>query len=472
MQLAFSARLIQAAALCTLLASAAVGDDPPAVATPATPTPKLGTVEKGSLTIIADRPGRIGSAKKTIVRFEPEAFSGSVTVEQIVAVPGPVKAGAIIAQLKGKDFSKALGDMRIQVAESVERLAMQQEEQTVARAADAIALERAQRAALLSDQHLKLAREYYFARDLESQSLRQKAALDNLKDQGDELSQLERMYSDATLESETKDIVIGRARRGMERSLAFQKFSEKDYDIFLSVGHPNEIKETEDNARYSQASLDQLRIRQQLGAIGQRLAMAAATRGLDDAKLRLSRMESDGANMTVKAPVDGLMSLSVPEPGEGVAPRAVLATIVDPTALEIKGTLDVASMRVLEPGAQVSVWIPSSPEAVGTAVIDEISPIGAADGEGASFPFVASVRTKDGVWPLGAEARLVARKVIPDCILIDSAAIKSDHGSWTVEVWVDGKKEKRTIRIGATDLTKTQVLSGLSVGEQVVLPGA
>ncbi len=443
---------------------------PPVTPTPPAPSaPKTSAVEKGALTIVTDRSGRIASSKKTLVRFEPEAFTGAVTVQKVVALPGPVKAGAVIAVLSGKDFDKTLADLRTQVAESVERLASQVEEQAVARVADATALERAERGVFLADQKLKLSRDYYFARDLDMASLRMKAQTDGLKDQGDELTQLERMYSDTTLESETKDIVIGRARRAMERGQTMFKYSTKDYELFLAIEHPNDVRELEDNMKYTQQSLEHLRIRQRLQAITAKLTMAAAERTLEDARLRLSRMENDAKAMTIKAPVDGLMSISVPDAGESVNARSLMATIVDPSVLEITGNLDINSLRVLEIGAKVDVWLPSRPEFLGTATVDEITPIGTPDGEGASYPYVANVRTSNGMWPLGVEAHIVARKIIPDCILVDSKAVKVENGKWTVNLWIDGQKVEREIRIGASDGKKTQVISGLAVGDQVVM---
>ncbi len=450
---------------------------PPApVVPPVPPAPKLSAVERGSLTISADRTGRIASSKKTLVRFEPEAFGGTVTVVKVVALPGPVKAGAVIAELKGKDFEKTINDLRVQVAESTERLAVLQEEQSLSRVAEVTALERAERSVFLSDQKLKLSREYYFPRDLDVASLRHKSQADSLKDQGDELAQLERMYSDATLESETKDIVLGRSRRAMERGQAFFAYGQKDYALFQSVEHPNNVREIEDTMKYTQQGLDQLRIRQRMQVINTRLALASTERSLEDSKIRLGKLETDGKNMTVTAPVGGLMSINVPDPGEIVNQRSVMATIVDPNALEITGTLDLNSLRVLEAGSKVDVWISSRPELVGSAVIDEITPMGTPEGEGASYPFVASVRSSDGAslsgWPLGAEAHIVAKKDLPNCILVDNKAIKAEKGKWSVSLWVDGKKVETEIRVGATDGKKTQVISGLSPGDQVVMPDA
>ncbi len=456
------------AAACVITASA---DDPPKEATE-TKVPKLATVESGTLTLTSERPGRIGSAKKTLVRFEPEVFSGQVTVEKILAKPGPVVAGTVIAHLRGKDFDKQLGDMRTQVAEAAERFASQQEEATLARASDAIALERSERSQALAEQRLKHQREYYFPKSLDLASVRLKDQIDNLKDQGDELSQLERMYSDATLESETKDIVVGRARRAMDRSKIYHQYGLHDHDLYIAFDHPNTVREAEDNLRYSQVSLDQTRARQRLGAINSRLAIAGAERGLEDQRLKLARFEADAKRLTIIAPVDGLMALSVPDEGEQVGGRSLLATIVDPAILELTGSLDVDSMRVIGAGNQVDVWVPSRPESSGAAIIAELSPIGAADGSGANYAFVATVQSRTGDWPLGAEARLVAKKSIPSCTLVDNKAIKSSQGRWTVEVWIDGKAQEREIKVGASDGKKTQVFSGLAPGEQVVMPDA
>ena len=150
------------------------------------------------------------------------------------------------------------------------------------------------------------------------------------------------------------------------------KYGTKDYELFLAIEHPNDVVELDDNVKYAQQGLEHLRIRQRLQAITARLTMAATERALEDAKLKLTRMENDAKAMSVKAPVDGLMSISVPDAGEPVSPRSLMATIVDPSALEIGGTLDANSLRVLEMGSKVDVWIPSRPEFSGTATVDEL----------------------------------------------------------------------------------------------------
>ncbi len=461
------------AALCAVSVAGAQGDVPNAVsAAPGPKPPTLTVVETGPLTLSVDQPGRIGSARTTLLRYEPEVFDGQATLAQIVAKPGVVRVGDVIAQLKGKDFEKKLSDFKTQVAEASERLAVLVEEQALSRASEATNLERAERAALLAAQRLTLLREYHNARDLEFAALQLKNQEDSLKEQGEELGQLQRMYSDATLETETKDIVLGRAIRALDRSRIYSAYARKDHDLFLAIDHPNAVKEIEDNARYAQQSLDHMRTRQKLQTVHMRLALAGAQRALDELTLRLSRFESDGASLTLKASVDGVLALTLPEVGEPVQARAVLATIVDPALLEVTGSFDLDALRVVEAGSQVTAWIPARPASTGTLVIDELSPIGSPDGAGAKYPFSASVRARDGAWPIGAEAHITATRVIADCTLVDTKAIKARAGAagtWAVDLWIDGNKVTREIRIGASDGSKTQVLSGLAVGDRVVL---
>ena len=94
-------------------------------APPAAPAPKTATVERGALELIIERPGRVESSRSEEVRLELEAFSGPVTVKDIVRRNGAVKAGDALVMLEGKEFEKGLEDLRVQAAETQRRLVMQ-----------------------------------------------------------------------------------------------------------------------------------------------------------------------------------------------------------------------------------------------------------------------------------------------------------------------------------------------------------
>jgi hypothetical protein len=55
---------------------------------------------------------------------------------------------------------------------------------------------------------------------------------------------------------------------------------------------------------------------------------------------------------------------------------------------------------------------------------------------------------------------------------VPNKAIKQEKGRFTVKVLVGEAQAEREVRVGASDGTKTEVVSGLQAGEQVVMPDA
>ncbi len=452
--------------------SQAAAPAPKAADASAAKAPKTAAAERGDLVLTVERTGRVEPARRTVLRFEPEAFSGQVTVKDIVRRSGPVKSGDMVAVLEGKDFDKGLEDLRTQVTEAKQRLAMQKEERTMQARQSAASVERAELAASLADQAMQLWQDYEQAKALEMNDLSLKSTLDGLKDGKDELAQLEKMYSGTSLQTETKDIVLERARRSVERGETFARYAKRDNEIFKAIKQPNDARRVSDSAKYSKMDLESARLSQRLGEIRSTLELAGAERGLRDLERRLDRMEGDAKRMTVKAEGDGYLVVQLKDAGDAVQARQAVAELVDLAALRVRGNVNADAMRVLKPGDVVQVWFPARPEARAEAVVDELVGVGSPDGDGASFPFVATLRNVDGSVPPGIEARIVVRGTLAGRTLVPNKVIKAEKGRFTVKVWADGKESEREVRTGASDGTRTEVLSGLQAGEQVVVPDA
>ena len=452
--------------------SQAAAPAPKAADAPAAKAPKTAAAERGDLVLTVERTGRVEPARRTVLRFEPEAFSGQVTVKDIVRRSGPVKSGDMVAVLEGKDFDKGLEDLRTQVTEAKQRLAMQKEERAMQARQSAASVERAELAASLADQAMQLWQDYEQAKALEMNDLSLKSTLDGLKDGKDELAQLEKMYSGTSLQTETKDIVLERARRSVERGETFARYAKRDNEIFKAIKQPNDARRVSDSAKYSKMDLESARLSQRLGEIRSTLELAGAERGLRDLERRLDRMEGDAKRMTVKAEGDGYLVVQLKDAGDAVQARQAVAELVDLAALRVRGNVNADAMRVLKPGDVVQVRFPARPEARAEAVVDELVGVGSPDGDGASFPFVATLRNVDGSVPPGIEARIVVRGTLAGRTLVPNKAIKAEKGRFTVKVWADGKESEREVRTGASDGTRTEVLSGLQAGEQVVVPDA
>jgi hypothetical protein len=324
----------------------------------------------------------------------------------------------------------------------------------------------------MAQQALDLHRDYESKKALEMADLGLKSSLDGLRDNHDELTQLEKMYAGTSLQSETKDIVLDRARRSVERGEIYAKYARRDNELYKAIRAPNESRRIEDQAKYSKLDLEGAQLQQRLGEIRAELDLASAARALRDIERRLEKMEGDAARLSVKAPSDGYVVLRVKDEGDQVQPRQELAQVVDLSKLRVRGTMNADAMRIIKQGDVATVWFPARPEIRAEAVVDDLVVVGAPEGDGAAFPFVATLRSLDGsVFP-GLEARLVIRGTLTDRVLVPNKAIKQEKGRFTVKVLVGATSSEREVRVGASDGTKTEVLSGLQAGEQVVMPDA
>jgi len=477
-----------AATLCVLLAtlpmvagSPAASDPPPAAAAPAAvvkeapsskPERKEAVAERGTLALVLECVGRVEPAKVTDVSLELEAFGGQVKVKELPRRSGPVRAGEAIAVLEGKDFERGLEELRTQVADMRSRLAMQRDEREMQARQEAAGLERALVAAELAQQALDLHRDYESAKSLEMADLSLRRSLDGLRDSRDELSQLEKMYQGTSLQSETKDIVLERARRDVEQGEVYVRFAKRDNELFKAIRAPNESRRIADQAKYAKLDLESTQLQRKLGEIRSELDMARAERELRELERRLSNMEGDAKRLRVTAPADGFLVLKVTRVGERLQPGQDIAEVADISAVRVRGSIVADAIRFVRPGDSLEAWFPARPDLRAEATVDEIVSIGSPDGEGATFPFVATLRGADPAVLPGLEARLLVRGSASERVLVPSSAIKRDKGRYTVKVPSGDAEAEREVRIGLSDGKKTEVLSGLAAGDKVLVPDA
>jgi hypothetical protein len=88
----------------------------------------------------------------------------------------------------------------------------------------------------------------------------------------------------------------------------------------------------------------------------------------------------------------------------------------------------------------------------------------------ASSPVVVAVTgSPAGVYPGGTANLQIVYKQLSDVLLVPTLAINRTNGTTTVLVPNGGKQVRRTITTGASSGGQTQVLSGLTEGQQVLV---
>lgn len=184
----------------------------------------------------------------------------------------------------------------------------------------------------------------------------------------------------------------------------------------------------------------------------QRLVLAEAQRRVDD--------------LTLRAPMDGLIgSLSVAD-RTVVAANAPLMTLVDLSRLEVELEIPETYMQDLGIGMNVEI---TSGETKAVGKVAAISP------EVIKNQVLARVRFT-GAEPKGLRQsqRVSARLLIderPNALVVPRGPFVEQLGGHFAYVVEDGVATKRPITLGATSVSAVEVTSGLKAGDRVVVSG-
>lgn len=181
-------------------------------------------------------------------------------------------------------------------------------------------------------------------------------------------------------------------------------------------------------------------------------------------------------NAALTAPVSGIVEDVSMEAGDRLGEQGgqqqPSITILDPSVVEVDGSVDEIDVLAVAVGMPVAVSL-SALE--GQTLTGEIVEVGAASsGQTGVVTFPVTVRLdvpaglalRDG---LTAVAEIVLARY-PDELLIPTSSVTGSIIAPVVRVSVDGVVEERAVTLGPSDDFWVVVLEGLSEGEQVVMP--
>ncbi len=199
----------------------------------------------------------------------------------------------------------------------------------------------------------------------------------------------------------------------------------------------------------------------------------------------INQRRTDLADMEVRAPFDGVAISKDAQPGEMISPvsagggftRSGIATIVDMSSLEIEVDVSESYINRVHPGMPIEAVLDAYPEWRIPAHV--ITTVPAADRQ------KATVRVRIGFEQLDP-------KILPDMgvkvsflterppaeaegakpkLLVPSKAVRSADGKSIVFVLQNDRVERRAVSVGTAAGDQTEVLSGVSAGERVVVDG-
>ena len=253
------------------------------------------------------------------------------------------------------------------------------------------------------------------------------------------------------------DRAIGMAKEGVVSTSALED-AQKNYELALN----------KQNVSKAQATVLKAKIAQSQGQLGQDRA-------------NLKQLEEQLSYTDIESPIDGVVLSRDVEMGDAVSSILVLgssATLVmtlgDTSSVYVKGKVDESDIGKVYLGQPARIKVESFKDKTFNGVVTKISPMGVEKDNVTTFEVRVSINNPGG--ELKAEMTANAEVILEEhknVLQIPEGAIIYDKDKKaSVEVpdpsTKDGKK-KLAVNIGISNGAKTELLSGLKEGDQVVL---
>ena len=268
------------------------------------------------------------------------------------------------------------------------------------------------------------------------------------------------------VEAEGPDVPL--ARRNVERADRLMK------DALISQQQVEDARSLLD-----QAVNRQLAARAQLGVAQARVAQARAA--VAAAQAALERAEEEFNNATIRSPIDGMVLARPVEIGSPVssilnlgANGTLVMVLGDISRVYVRGNVDEADIGTVRMGQPCHIKVETFRDKQFDGKITQISPMGTDKDNVISFEVKVSIDNSAGelLANMTANAEIILEQHTNTLIVPEAAVVYDSKRNASVDVVAPGSKtgkDRRPIKVGVSNGTKTQVLSGLVEGQKVVL---
>jgi RND family efflux transporter MFP subunit len=199
----------------------------------------------------------------------------------------------------------------------------------------------------------------------------------------------------------------------------------------------------------------------------QTLALAQAN--LEKERLAWEQAEEAAKKTVLVAPVNGIVTEVKVNVGDSVQAGAKIFTLVDPHGLEVKSTVAEEDLPYVKVGQPVQVYLDALPDAQLTGTVKSIVPVRTSDTSPLYPVYITIDPIPDGVATgMTVDGSIVISKV-SNVLRLPRALVQAGTSDTAqVEVWANGARETRKVKVGLRGDTYVEILSGLQEGEQVV----
>ncbi len=217
----------------------------------------------------------------------------------------------------------------------------------------------------------------------------------------------------------------------------------------------------------------------QLGVALARVAQARAA--VAAAQAAVERAEEELANATIRSPIEGMVLSRPVELGSPVSSILNLganATLVmvlgDISQVYVKGNVDEADIGAVRLGQPARIKVETFRDKQFDGKVTQISPMGTDKDNVISFEVKVSIDNAGGelLANMTANAEIILEMHRQTLVVPEAAIVYDAQRNASVDLVLpsaENGRERRAVKIGVSNGTRTQVLSGLTEGQRVLL---
>ncbi|MBI2861937.1 MAG: efflux RND transporter periplasmic adaptor subunit [Chloroflexi bacterium] len=256
---------------------------------------------------------------------------------------------------------------------------------------------------------------------------------------------------------------IAQARRAVEIAQANQTNAEVKLADLQAGPTADTLRAAQLNLANAKARLDEVRSKPA------EIDVVTQEQQVRQAELTLAQRRRQLEGATIRAPFDGYVSALTVNVGEQVS--GAIMTLQNLDQLVVNANVDETDTPKLAVGQTARVTVEAFSDRPLSGKVIAIAPSGQTQQGVVLYPVTFSVDRSDVPVRVGMNATV---QVIVDqrqnVLLAPNRAVQTQGRERYVQVLVDGKPQRKAVQVGLSDSQFTEIRSGLSLGEAVVVP--
>lgn len=445
-------------------------------------SPPTHKVARGPLKTKLQLDATFESTEMKPLAIVPKAWT-DLTVLESVPHGAAVKEGDVVLRLDTEKLRDTVEDLERDRPGAAVALTLAEAELANLKETTPLKLEAARRSKRIAEEDYDYFQKTGRAQREKSARYNLKSAEERLENAQEELKQLKKMYEADDLTEETEEIILKRQKNAVEWAEYSLETARLSSDQSLKTSIPREHEALKAARRDQELALALVEQSAPKALTKKQHEVEKLKRDRKKADKRLADLKKDLEQLTVRAPMDGVVYYGACEtgkwasgaavakklvPGGKLAPGEVFMTVVNPDSLALKAVVPEAELARARPGLEGTASPVSAPDKKLPVKLEEVSYVPLLTG---GFEARFSVdKPKDLRLMPGMACKLAFELRKPDVLTVPKEAVFGE-GSQTHVYLVkpEGKHEKQMVKTGDSDGKLIEVLEGLSEGDQILL---